>query len=131
MGVEPNHLVSKLVGDLLEYCDPTAEDPERNNLFADYRRMAARLSVSAPIDALEAITPEGTERGFEVLARAVRDCIERNEPEAGLDRLHTFVTKLIRSLSERRGFTVDKGKPIHSIFGEYVKALREAGLIES
>jgi len=50
----------------------------------------------------------------------VRDSIEKNEPEAGLDRLHTFVTKLIRSLAEKRGIVIDRGKPLHSICGEYV-----------
>jgi hypothetical protein len=66
-----------------------------------------------------------------VLAKSVRDAIERNEPEAGLDRLHTFVIKLIRTLSERRGIRIDRDKPLHSIFGEYVKVLREQGLIQS
>ena len=128
---EPNHLVGKLVKDLLDCCRPAAGDPDRDRLFGECERVASRLLQSAPVDALEAITPEGTERGFEVLARAVRDSIEKNEPEAGLDRLHTFLTKLIRTLSERRGVTIDRGKPLHSIFGEYVKALRRAGLIES
>lgn len=128
---EPNSLVGKLVSDLLEYCRPAADDPDRDLLFEECERIAARLVQSAPVEALDAITPEGSERGFEVLARAVRDTIERNEPDAGLDRLHTFVTKLIRTLSERRGVTIDRDKPLHSIFGEYVKALRAAGLIES
>lgn len=128
---EPNYLVGKLVSDLLAYCRPSAGDPDRDRLFEECQRIAARLLQSAPVDALDAITPEGTERGFEVLARAVRDSIEKNEPEAGLDRLHTFVTKLIRTLSERRGVAIDREKPLHSIFGEYVKALRVAGLIES
>jgi hypothetical protein len=128
---EPSHLVGKLITDLLEYCRPAAGDPEHDRLFEECERIAARLLQSAPVDALEAITPEGTERGFEVLARAVRDSIEKNEPEAGLDRLHTFVTKLIRTLAERRGVTISREKPLHSIFGEYVKVLRAAGLIES
>lgn len=128
---EPNHLVGRLINDLLEYCRPAAGEPDRDRLFEECDRIARRLLQSAPVDALEAITPEGNERGFEVLARAVRDCIEKNEPEAGLDRLHTFVTKVVRTLAERRGVTVDRDKPLHSIFGEYVKALRGAGLIES
>lgn len=128
---EPNHLVGKLVNDLLEYCRPAPGDPDRDRLFEHCQRIAARLLQSAPVDALDAITPEGNERGFEVLARAVRESIERNEPEAGLDRLHTFVTKLVRTLSAKRGITIDRDKPLHSIFGEYVKALRGAGLIES
>jgi hypothetical protein len=128
---EPNHLVGKLLHDLLEYCRPAASDPEQDRLFEECECIVRRLQQSAPVEALDAITAEPTERGFEVLARTVRDCIERNEPEAGLDRLHTFVTKLIRILAEKRGITVDRAKPLHSIFGEYVKALRNAGLIES
>lgn len=128
---EPNHLVGKLVADLLGYCRPPAGDPDRDRLFEDCERIAARLVQGAPVDGLEAIAPQGTERGFEALARAVRDSIERNEPETGLDRLHTFVSKLIRTLSEKRGIATGKDKPLHSMFGEYVKALRGAGVIES
>jgi len=129
--LEPNHVVGKLTTDLLKYCRPRAGDPERDRLSEECERIASRLLQSGAIDAIEAITPEGAERGFEVLARAVRDCIEKNEPDAGLDRLHTFVTKLIRTLSAKRGISTDKDKPLHSIFGEYVKVLRNAGLIES
>jgi Abortive infection C-terminus len=128
---EPNHLVGKLVLDLLEYCRPRAGDPDQDRLYEECERIARRLQQSAPVEALEAITAEGDERGFEVLARAVRDCIEKNEPGAGLDRLHTFVTKLIRTLAEKRGIAIERNKPLHRIFGEYVKALRRTDLIES
>jgi len=128
---EPNHLVGKLVHDLLEYCRPAAGDPDQDRLFEECERIARRLQQGAPVEALDVITAEATERGFEVLARAVRDSIEKNAPEAGLDRLHTFVTKLIRTLAEKRGIAIDKSKPLHSIFGEYVNALRNGGLIES
>jgi len=128
---EPNHVVGKLTTGLLEYSQPPGDDPERVRLFEEWRRIAARLLQVAPVDAIDAITPEGSEPGFEVLTRAIRDSIERNEPDVGLDRLHTYVTKLIRALSESRGVSASRDKPLHSIFGEYVKRLREAGLIES
>lgn len=128
---EPNHLVGKLIQDLLEYSRPVAGDPDQDRLHGECVRIAGRLQQSAPVEALDAITAEGTERGFEVLARAVRDSIEKNEPETGLDRLHTFVRKLTRTLAEKRGIAIDKAKPLHSIFGEYVKVLRNAGLLES
>lgn len=128
---EPNHIVGKLLTDLLQYSQPASGDPDRDRLFRECERIAARLTQSAPVEAIGAIAPEGTERDFEVLARAVRDSMERNEPEAGLDRLHTYVTKLVRTLSKKRGIVTDKDKPLHSLFGEYVKALRKAGLIES
>jgi len=134
---EPNHVVGKLLADLLQYYQQTyhyqrtAGTPEQDSLFEECQRITTRLLQNAPVDATEAIIPEGSDRRFEVLARSVRDYIENNQPEAGLDRLHTFVTKLIRTFAQRRGVSVDRNKPLHSIFGEYVKALREAGLIES
>lgn len=128
---EPNYLVGKLVHDLLEYCRPAASASGQDRLFEECERIARRLQQSAPVEALDVITANASERGFELLAKAVRDSIEKNEPEAGLDRLHTFVTKQIRTLAEKRGIIVDRGKPLHSIFGEYVKALRKAGLVES
>ena len=128
---EPNHVVGKLIQDLLEYCRSTEQDPERHILVDECEGIPERLLQSAPVDALDAIAAEGNARDFEALAKSVHESIEKNEPEAGLDRLHTFVTKLVRTLSENRGVTIDKAKPLHSIFGEYVKALRQAGLIES
>lgn len=128
---EPNHLVGKLIDDLLDYCRPTAGNADKGRLFEECERIARRLQLRAPVEALDAITAEGGERGFEVLARAVRDSIERNKPETGLDRLHTYVTKLTRTLAEKRGIFIDRSKPLHSAFGEYVKALRSAGLVES
>jgi hypothetical protein len=128
---EPNHLVGKLIHDLLDYCRPATGDSDQDRLFEECGRIARRLQQSAPVEALDAIMAEGSERGFEVLARAVRDSIERNEPETGLDRLHTFVTKLTRTLADRRGIVIDRDKPLHSVVGEYVKALRNAGLVES
>jgi len=62
---------------------------------------------------------------FEVVARAVRDAIEKNEPETGLDRLHTFVIKYVRMLCKERGLLVTREKPLHSLFGEYVKSVQE------
>jgi hypothetical protein len=128
---EPNHLVGKLIHDLLEYCRPAAGDLDKDRLFGECESIVRRLQQSAPVEALDVITAEGSERDFEVLARAVRDSIERNEPEAGLDRLHTYVTKLTRKLAEKRGIAIDRDKPLHSIFGEFVKALRNAGLVKS
>jgi hypothetical protein len=60
--LEPNHLVGKLVHDLLEYCRPAAGDPDRDRLFEECERIARRLQQSAPVEALEAITAEETER---------------------------------------------------------------------
>src|SRR5579872_3187917 len=104
---ESNHVVGKLIADLLEYCSPPsggAVEP----LFEACGRIATRLRQAATVDEFDAIIPTGAGRDFEVLARAVRDAIERNELEAGLDRLHTFVLKYIRSVCLARGISADR-----------------------
>lgn len=37
----------------------------------------------------------------------------------------------MRTLCEARGITIAREKPLHSLFGEYVKRLREDGQLES
>lgn len=82
----------------------------------------------AEVAALVQLAPE---RDLETVARAVQDAIEKNQPVSGLDRLHTFSTALVRSLCEKRGISTPRDKPLHSLFGEYVKSLRAAGQVES
>jgi hypothetical protein len=94
-------------------------------------RIVRRLKESAAVPDIEAITLNVEDQSFEALARSVRESIERNEPEAGLDRLHTFAVKYFRVLCKKRGLDTSKDKPLHSLVGEYVKALRAEGLIES
>jgi len=94
-------------------------------------RIVRRLKEIAPVPDIEAVIPNFEDQTFEALARSVRSAIERNEPEAGLDRLHTFVVKYFRILCSKRGIDTSQAKPLHSLIGEYVKALKKEGLIES
>ena len=80
---------------------------------------------------IESVTPNIEDHSFEALARSVREAINRNEPETGLDRLHTFVVKYFRVLCDKRGIDTSRDKPLHSLVGEYVRALKDEGLIES
>jgi len=128
---EPNHLVAKLVSDVLEYCREASISEGQNSLYEDCHRIADRLRQGAPVQEIEAISPNSGGRDFDVLAKSVREAIERNEPECGLDRLHTFVVKYIRVLCDKHGINPDRKKPLHGLFGEYVKCLKQQGLIES
>ena len=109
--------------------------PEELKLTASLReecqRIVTRLLQGQPVPELEALAAISDEKDFETVARAVRDAIGRNEPETGLDRLHTFVIKYVRILCMERGLVVAKEKPLHSLFGEYVKSVQRSGLIES
>jgi len=128
---EPNHVVGKLIWDLLEYGRESSISNGQDSLYKDCNRIADRLQQCTPVQEIEAISPNSGGRDFEVLAKSVRDAIERNEPEAGLDRLHTFVVKYMRVLCHKHGIGSDRKKPVHSLVGEYVKHLKQQGLIQS
>jgi hypothetical protein len=100
-------------------------------LFADCRAIAARLLQGGPVIEVDALQAPTDDRDFEIVARAAREAIERNELIQGLDRLHTFVVKFVRALCEKRGIAAGRDKALPAIFGEYVRKLREAGEIET
>lgn len=123
---QPAHVVGRLLKDLVERA------PEDN---ATLRRRcttaAERLSKSAMVHNAGVISELSGVEDFEKLASGIRDSIENNEPEAGLDRLHTFTVKFVRWVSARRGVIVDRDKSLNAVFGMYVKKLQELKLIES
>jgi hypothetical protein len=130
--VESNAIVGKLMGDLLDYgVDMLHFRDDEIPLLEFCRRTVTRLKQDSPVSEAQALVAISDGRDFETVAKAVREAIEKNEPETGLDRLHTFVIKYVRTRCEQHGVTVMRDKPLHSIFGEYVKKLREGGHIES
>jgi len=122
---QPDHVVGKLLRHLVNYHDSDSALKQKCGIIAD------RLLQSAPIHEAEVISVLSEREEFERLAKEVLDSIQRNDPESGLDRLHTFAIAFTRSLCEKHGIKVERDKPLHSIFGEYVKRLKELKLIES
>ncbi|MBW4443145.1 MAG: abortive infection family protein [Plectolyngbya sp. WJT66-NPBG17] len=93
--------------------------------------MAERLKQRSIIENIDVIQPYSNDKDFSVLANSIRESIENNEPEVALDRLHTFVVKYTRRLCDKHGISYNRNKPLHSLYGEYVKYLRQNDLIES
>tara|TARA_R110002124_G_scaffold270363_1_gene438794 strand:+ start:2299 stop:3096 length:798 start_codon:yes stop_codon:yes gene_type:complete len=128
--LEPSYMVAQvleaLVTDWDEYAGYGVEPPGD-----DFIKILRRLKEAAPVPDISVIQPNAEEKGFEALAKAVREAIEKNEPEAGLDRLHTYLIKYFRNLCTKHGVAVSKDKPLHSLVGEYIKAIKAKGLIES
>jgi hypothetical protein len=110
-------------------------NPMHSAKMARFRRIAiaivTRLLSTAPVPDLDALAATTDDRDFEAVARQIREIIEKNQPEDGLDRLHTFTIKFVRGLCEAHGITVTREKPLHSLFGEYVKKLKEEGHLQS
>ena len=128
---EGNHVVGKLMGDMLDYGVEVGSLTVDSPLVQDCRRIVVRLMQDGPVVELDALTIISDERDFEAVATAVRETIDKNQPELGLDRLHTFVVKYVRSLCTQRGITIAREKALHSLFGEYVKRLKQHGHLES
>lgn len=134
---EPNHNVGKLICDLLDYWkaqkqiraqDITAVE---QNLCNECYKIADRLKKESTVESIEAIQPYAGDKDFSLLAKSIRESIDNNEPEAALDRLHTYAVKYIRLLCDKHGITYDKDTPLHSLFGGYVKFLLQNKMIES
>lgn len=127
---EDDSLVARVIHGLLEHCrDTGCSALERQVLFRDCEAIAARLAQAKPVDDIEAIN--GDTEDFQKVAKAARECFERNEPEQGLDRLHTFLVKFLRKLCEERGIPRDRSVPLGGLMGAYVKRIREEGLLTS
>ena len=89
------------------------------------------MTSSALVIVILHLTAISDDYDFEIVANHVREAIDKNQPEAALDRLHTFVNKLVRITCERYNIEITVDKPLNSVFGEYVKKLREDGHLES
>jgi hypothetical protein len=74
--VEPNHVVGKLIGDLLEYCRDLGHGGSQLHDQCD--RIVQRLKQGAPVLEADALSPNSGGRDFDVLAKSVRDAIDRN-----------------------------------------------------
>ena len=130
--VAPNNTVGRVLEGLIAYgIEERCLGDSSHELIDACRVIAQRLLADQPVAELDSLTANSDDRDFEVVAEHVREAIEKNQPEGALDRLHTFVIKFVRIACEPHGIEVNRDKPLHSVFGEYVRALRDGGHLES
>lgn len=129
--MESNYLVGKVLGLLFDEWNEFKVPGSPSTSPDECMRIVRRLQESAPVPDISALVPNAADETFETLAKSVRESIERNEPETGLDHLHTFLVKYFRALCAKRGIDTSHDKPLHSLTGEYIKALKSEGAIES
>lgn len=129
--IESNHTVGVLFEALIQEWNEWKSPQDPAQPPGDFLQVTQRLKVSAPVPDIDAVVPNSQDKDFEALAKEVRDSIDRNEPVAGLDRLHTFLVKYFRVLCDKHKIPNDKKNPLHGLVGQYVKKLRENNLIQS
>ena len=130
-GIESNYVVGKLLGDIFDEWDEHKGFNNTDIPNEDIFKIVQRLKSSVPVPDIDAVIPNSEEKDFETLAKTVRDSIDRNEPESGLDRLHTFLVKYFRVLCEKHDIQIDQKIPLHGLVGQYIKAMKSNGAIES
>lgn len=128
---EPNGVVGECLRGLMTHGRDLNILSGDQQLLTDCMGIVIRLAQDQPVTDLEAISAPNDERDFEAAAKAARDSIENSQPEAGLDRLHTFVVKFLRSLCDKHGLTLDRSVPLNALMGAYVKRLKEKGELGS
>lgn len=134
--VESNYTFGKL---LSAFCDywlskvHTGEIDSRDNenLYKECIKIAERLKQESIVEHIDAIHPNVEDRNFKLLAKSIRESIEKNEPEAALDRLHTFTFRYLRELCDKHKISFEKTDSLNAIFGKYIKFLLDNKHIES
>jgi hypothetical protein len=106
-------------------------DEEKKNALQDLM-VDGRTLMGAEI-ALE--LPQVKEDTLESLQVDIQASLARNAPEFVLDRLHTFATKMLRSLCAQNGISVTDPKgdnlPLHSLSGMLAKFYAQHPMVQS
>jgi len=132
--LEIDYMVGKLFKSFHDY--KVAEWPRRQREYpkADaeqFDKISARLLEGKIIEHSDALQANNDDKDFHQLAKLIKESIEKNEPEAALDRLHVFLIKFLKELCSSHGATYSKKETVNALYGKYVKAIKEKKLIDS
>lgn len=134
--VESNYTFGKLLSAFCEYWlskvqtgefDPT----DYENVYKECEIIAGRLKHENIVENIDAIQPNVDDRDFKLLAKSIRESIEKDEPEAALDRLHTFTFRYLRELCDKHQISNEKSDSLNAVFGKYINFLITNKYIES
>lgn len=134
---EHNYKVGTLIFKLLEYWSGKKTlsyyeiTETEQNLYNECLKISNKLIQDIIVEEIEIFRDNPTDKDFSLLAKSIRESIEKNEPEVALDRLHTYIMKFIRNLCDKHSIRYNKEESLNAIFGKYVKFITTNGQIES
>lgn len=134
---ESNYLVAQLTKEMLEYWKTQKENSvdglniQETNLYKVCLEIVERLLRENHIENVEVFSIKHDNTTTQFLAQSIKDSIEKDKPQEAMDRLHTYVIQLFRELSDKHLIPYDKDIPLHSLFGGYIKFIKEKGFLES
>jgi hypothetical protein len=134
-----DYQIGCLLADLVTHARQLGEDNYSSPpTEADLKRLdrcqaiASRLKTAQPVEGLDALRPNADDdKDFAVLAKVIREGIQKHEPGPVLDRLHTFCIKYFRTLCQKRDITFEKTDNLGNLVGKYVKYLEQSNIIEA
>ena len=135
---ESNATVGKLLLDLLDYWkeDLRIQDieisPVEHKLYETCLTTAEKIKNDATVINSPFISKTFDEdANFIILSESIRENIEKNQLQLGIDRLHTFLMHFVRKLNDKYKIVYTEKIPLHSLFGAYLKHVKSSGIIES
>jgi hypothetical protein len=137
IGQESDQIVAKLFEGLRMRRDDWESDDTFHRIDADpklreqFNNIIEKLRGEVSIAHAEVIAANNDDEDFHALAKHIQESIEKDQPNAALDRLHTFLVKYFREMCARYNVSIDKNESLNAIYGKYLKALRSANVIES
>jgi hypothetical protein len=135
---EPSYKVGQLISALLDYWHIKAMakeygfDFEKNeSIYKECLKVASRLKEETVVEEIETIKEVEDDRDFSLLAKSIKESIDKDEPEVALDRLHTYLMKFVRQLCNKHQIELKKEESLNAIYGKYIKFLVSNNLLES
>ena len=134
---ENNYIVGKCIIEFLDYSKAISYSYEHltnkvnQDLIEECYKIGYRLRDELGVAEIDAIKPIEDTRDYKLLSESIKDHILKNQPEAGLDRLHTYLVGYIRSLCTKHEIEYEKKESLNAIFGKYIKTLVRLEKIES
>lgn len=132
---ESNYIVGKCIIELLDYSKAIGYSYDSKNInedtFEQCYKTGYRLRDEVGVAEIDAIKPIEDTRDYKLLSESIKNHIIKDQPEAGLDRLHTYLVGYIRSLCVKHKIQYEKKETLNAIFGKYIKSLKKDNLIES
>ena len=134
---ESNYEVGRLIKKLIEYWKETKLisysqiSQQEEFLYKECTEIADKLLENILAEEIEVIRDNSEDKDFNLLAKSIKESIQKNEPEVALDRLHTYLIKFIRKLCENHLIEIKKEESLNAIFGKYVKFIIANEKIES
>jgi hypothetical protein len=100
-------------------------------LFDECLKIVNKLAENNIVTEIEVIREDDNDKDFSLLAKSIKESIEKSEPEVALDRLHTYLMKFIRKLCGNHEIEITKEESLNAIFGKYLKFIVVNGKVES